>query len=88
MHRPISRAGRRLAVIAGLIAAALSLPAAAATQSLVILHDNDIHGHLREFCYIEKAKGPEEHCQIGGAARRATLIPTRRALSFSPLIRL
>ena len=86
MHRPISRAGRRLAVIAGLIAAALSLPAAAATQSLVILHDNDIHGHLREFCYIEKAKGPEEHCQIGGAARRATLIRALRAKAAAPVL--
>jgi len=51
----------------------------AATQSLTILHDNDIHGHLRAFCYVEVAKGPEEHCEIGGAARRATLVKQLRA---------
>lgn len=53
--------------------------ASAETQSLVILHDNDIHGHLRAFCYVEVAKGPAEHCGVGGAAKRATLIRTLKA---------
>jgi len=67
-------------VIAGLTAALLgAAQALAATQSLVILHENDIHGHLRSFCYVEVAKGPQEHCDVGGAARRATLIRRLKA---------
>ncbi len=71
-----------------LLALALSWSgtAAAATQSLVILHDNDIHGHLRDFCYIERAKGPDEHCQIGGAARRMTLIRALKAKASAPVL--
>ena len=66
---------KRWVWLAGL-AAGLALAGAtrADTQSLTILHDNDIHGHLRSFCYVEVAKGPDEHCEIGGAARRATLV--------------
>ena len=60
--------------------------AGAATQSLTILHDNDIHGHLRAFCYVEVAKGPEEHCDIGGAARRATLVRKLRAAAHAPTL--
>jgi 2',3'-cyclic-nucleotide 2'-phosphodiesterase (5'-nucleotidase family) len=60
--------------------------AAAATQSLTILHDNDIHGHLRAFCYVEVAKGPDEHCDIGGAARRATLVRRLRANAKAPTL--
>src|SRR5579864_4941925 len=58
----------------------------AATQSLEILHDNDIHGHLRAFCYVEVAKGPAEHCDVGGAARRATLARRLRAKAKSPVL--
>ena len=58
----------------------------AATQSLTILHDNDIHGHLRSFCYVEVAKGPDEHCDIGGAARRATLVKRMRAEAKAPTL--
>ena len=58
----------------------------AATQDLVILHDNDIHGHLRAFCYVEVAKGPEEHCGVGGAAKRATLIHTLKAQTSAPVL--
>ena len=68
--------------LASCAAAVLALGAGAATagtQSLTILHDNDIHGHLRSFCYIEVAKGPDEHCDVGGAARRATLVKKLRA---------
>ena len=58
----------------------------AATQSLTILHDNDIHGHLRSFCYVEVAKGPDEHCDVGGAARRATLVKKLRAEAKAPTL--
>ncbi len=61
-------------------------PAGAATQDLVILHDNDIHGHLRNFCYVEKAKGPAEHCGTGGAARRATLVRRLKAEAHAPVL--
>jgi 2',3'-cyclic-nucleotide 2'-phosphodiesterase (5'-nucleotidase family) len=60
--------------------------AMAATQSLTILHDNDIHGHLRAFCYVEVAKGPDEHCDVGGAARRATLAKRLRAQAKAPML--
>src|ERR1700743_1379516 len=75
--------------LAGCAAAALALGASAAmagTQSLTILHDNDIHGHLRSFCYVEVAKGPDEHCEIGGAARRATLVKRLRAEAKAPVL--
>ena len=60
--------------------------ALADTQSLTILHDNDIHGHLRSFCYVEVAKGPTEHCDVGGAARRATLIRDLKAKAAAPVL--
>ena len=73
--------------LAGLAGAlALAGAARAATQSLTILHDNDIHGHLRSFCYVEVAKGPDEHCEIGGAARRATLVRRLRAGAQAPVL--
>src|SRR5581483_9400380 len=50
------------------------------------LHDNDIHGHLREFCYTEVAKTKDEHCHIGGAARRATLIHRLRDNAPYPVL--
>ncbi len=65
---------------------ALAGAAWADTQSLTILHDNDIHGHLRSFCYVEVAKGPDEHCEIGGAARRATLVKRLRAEAKAPVL--
>ncbi len=71
------------ALAAGL---AMAGGAVAATQSLTILHDNDIHGHLRSFCYVEVAKGPDEHCEIGGAARRATLVKRLRAEAKAPVL--
>jgi len=67
-------------------AVCLAAPALAATQSLEILHDNDIHGHLRAFCYVEVAKGPAEHCDVGGAARRATLTRRLRAAAKAPVL--
>jgi len=73
-----------LAGFAGSVA--LAGAALADTQSLTILHDNDIHGHLRSFCYVEVAKGPDEHCEIGGAARRATLVKRLRAEAKAPVL--
>jgi 5'-nucleotidase/UDP-sugar diphosphatase len=75
----------RLASSAVLFLAAAD-DALASTQSLTILHDNDIHGHLRAFCYIEVAKGPDEHCDVGGAARRATLVKQLRAAAKAPTL--
>jgi hypothetical protein len=77
----------RVARCAPGIAVAFAAGAAiAATQSLTILHDNDIHGHLRAFCYVEVAKGPDEHCDTGGAARRATLVKQLRAEAKAPTL--
>ena len=61
---------RRIGHIGWAIAALLAIApmATAETQSLVILHDNDIHGHLRAFCYTEVGKGTVERCDVGGAA--------------------
>jgi len=80
---------QRKGLLGAVIALGMALVGGAAwgeTQSLTILHDNDIHGHLRDFCYVEVAKGPEEHCQIGGAARRATLIKALKAKATAPVL--
>lgn len=76
----------KLAAVAGALACLGPGSALAATQSLTILHDNDIHGHLRAFCYVEVAKGPDEHCGVGGAARRATLVRRLRAHGAAPTL--
>jgi 2',3'-cyclic-nucleotide 2'-phosphodiesterase (5'-nucleotidase family) len=68
------------------VAACIATSALANTQSLSILHDNDIHGHLRSFCYVEVAKGPDEHCDVGGAARRMTLIRRLRGKAAAPTL--
>jgi 2',3'-cyclic-nucleotide 2'-phosphodiesterase (5'-nucleotidase family) len=72
--------------LSGMLALVLAGGAWAATQSLLILHDNDIHGHLRSFCYTEVAKTKDEHCNIGGAARRATLIHQQRFNAPLPVL--
>jgi 5'-nucleotidase/UDP-sugar diphosphatase len=77
--------------LCGLLGAAavllgLAAPAAAQTQSLVILHDNDLHGHLRSFCYAETGVRANELCGVGGAARRATLIATLKRKSRAPVV--
>jgi 2',3'-cyclic-nucleotide 2'-phosphodiesterase (5'-nucleotidase family) len=69
-----------------LLMACVGGAALAATQSLTILHSNDVHGHLRSFCYVEVAKGLDEHCDIGGAARRATLVRELRAKAGGPTL--
>jgi 5'-nucleotidase/UDP-sugar diphosphatase len=76
----------RIASVAAGLALAAGAPAWADTQSLTILHDNDIHGHLRDFCYVEVAKGPTEHCGTGGAARRATLVRRLRTAAKAPTL--
>jgi 5'-nucleotidase/UDP-sugar diphosphatase len=68
-----------------LLSASLGAQAAAATQELMILHDNDIHGHLRPFCYVEAAEAVQEHCDVGGAAKRSTLIRALRAKAGVPV---
>lgn len=80
------RARRWLAGGAAALALAMGGGARAGTQSLVILHDNDIHGHLRDFCYVEVAKGPAEHCETGGAARRAMLIRELKTKAAAPVL--
>ncbi|MDB5977306.1 MAG: metallophosphoesterase [Nevskia sp.] len=47
-------------------------------RHVIVLHDNDLHGHLESFCYIEKGRTNKEDCERGGAARRATLISKLR----------
>jgi 5'-nucleotidase/UDP-sugar diphosphatase len=74
------------AAVVAVMALAMGWGARAATQSLLILHDNDIHGHLRSFCYIEVAKTKDEHCDTGGAARRATLIHRLRHNAPLPVL--
>src|SRR5471030_386217 len=76
----------RLACCAPVMVVVFAGGATGATQSLTILHDNDIHGHLRSFCYVEVAKGPDEHCDVGGAARRATLVKQLRAAAKTPTL--
>ena len=71
---------------AALLLACAGGAALADTQALTILHDNDIHGHLRSFCYVEVAKSPDEHCDIGGAARRASLVRELRAKASAPTL--
>lgn len=80
----IRRAAHAIAILAAWLA--FATPSAAETQSLVILHDNDIHGHLRSFCYTEVGKGPIERCDLGGAARRATLIARLKANAAAPVL--
>lgn len=69
----------------------LQAPGAAAAvnatkQDVVIIHDNDIHGHLRSFCYVEVGRSPDEHCDVGGAARRATLVRAIKRETPAPVL--
>jgi 2',3'-cyclic-nucleotide 2'-phosphodiesterase (5'-nucleotidase family) len=52
--------------------------------SLTILHDNDIHGHIFPFPYIEAGISPLEQQSRGGAARRATLVRQLRRSIHHP----
>jgi len=72
--------------LAALTQAAVCVSAAAQKpryQGLTILHTNDIHGHLFEFDY--RALGKDEK-NVGGAARRATLIRDIKAAEKRPVI--
>jgi 5'-nucleotidase len=74
-------------LLIGLTIASLSLSplAAAQTTSLTILHTNDTHGHLLPFSYPDSAasgrelQGLRTFKDIGGIARRATLVQRVRA---------
>jgi 5'-nucleotidase len=74
-------------LLAGLTIVLLSLAplAAAQTVSLTILHTNDTHGHLLPFSYPDSAasgrelQGLRTYKDIGGIARRATLVRRVRA---------
>ncbi len=74
-------------LVAGLAIALLAaaLPAGAQTASLTILHTNDTHGHLLPFSYPDSAEASGElqglrtYKDIGGIARRATLVKEIRA---------
>ena len=76
--------------LTALVAAALMMPAAAGAQSiatsrLTILHTNDTHGHLLPFSYpaLSSPGGGRDNLatrsNIGGIARRATLVARIRA---------
>jgi 5'-nucleotidase/UDP-sugar diphosphatase len=70
------------ALLATLLACAISTPAPAAR--LTILHTNDTHGHLMPFSYPDERPGAgtsdsiRVRRDIGGIARRATLVRTIR----------
>ncbi len=67
------------------VAALAAVPAAAQPVSLTILHTNDTHGHLLPFSYPDAAasgrelQGLRTYKNIGGIARRATLVKQLRA---------
>jgi 5'-nucleotidase / UDP-sugar diphosphatase len=67
-----------------LLALALVPAVAAREVQLTILHENDVHGHARPFCYPDLKR--DERCAVGGAARRATLIQQIRARSRDPVL--
>lgn len=75
MRKPLCRVA--LLAVAWL---AMATTGAAQTASLTILHTNDTHGHLLPFSYPDAAaSGPElqglrTYKDIGGVARRATLV--------------
>ncbi len=69
---------RLLLALALVCPSGLAAAASAQTASLTILHTNDTHGHLMPFSYPEAArreiKGLPADGDIGGVARRATLV--------------
>ena len=86
---------RYLPVVAGTIATLATAfatavyaepPADSGQFALTILHDNDLHGHILPFAYIETEKGKAEIPSVGGAARRATLVRKIRAQTTNPTI--
>lgn len=70
----------RILIVAGLLhlAARASAPTGE-TVRLTILHTNDVHGRLLPFAYAEQGRGGALREDVGGAARRATLIRRLRA---------
>jgi 2',3'-cyclic-nucleotide 2'-phosphodiesterase (5'-nucleotidase family) len=67
------------------VSAQIVLPAPSAQVTLTILHDNDIHGHLFPFAYVEKGISPLEQPSRGGAARRATFVRQLRREIHNPV---
>lgn len=67
------------------LAACLVSPgyAAAQTAKLTILYTNDVHGHLFPFDYSELGK---QSTDVGGAARRATLIRQMKSEAQNPVL--
>jgi 2',3'-cyclic-nucleotide 2'-phosphodiesterase (5'-nucleotidase family) len=67
-----------LIVVLALFWAAAGNAADAPQVALTILHTNDTHSHLKPFSYPDGARaeieGLREHVNIGGIARRATLV--------------
>lgn len=82
MNRP---SFSRIALLAVVIAICLATTACAAPQAikLTILHTNDIHGHLFPFDYDGLGSPMTD---VGGAARRATLIRDQKANESSPVL--
>lgn len=82
-----ARVNKLTRLFAGLTIALLSLAplASGQTVSLTILHTNDTHGHLLPFSYPDSAaaghelQGLRTYKDIGGIARRATLVQRVRA---------
>ncbi len=79
----MNRLIRSVVFLAGVLLAATL--AAAQPVSLTILHTNDTHGHLQPFSYPDAAvegrelQGLRTYKNIGGIARRATLVARIRA---------
>jgi 5'-nucleotidase / UDP-sugar diphosphatase len=74
----------RLASVAALCTLLAAAPVVAQPVSLTILHTNDTHGHLLPFSYPDAAaagrelQGLRTYKNIGGVARRATLVKQLR----------
>jgi 5'-nucleotidase / UDP-sugar diphosphatase len=61
-------------------------PTTTTTLDLTILHDNDLHGHMLPFAYIEEERSKVEQASVGGAARRATLIRDLKKRARNPVM--
>ena len=79
-----------LMLVLSLPAYTLAAPGAQSEQprqlTLTILHDNDLHGHLLPFAFVESARGSQEQPSRGGAARRATLVRKLERSIRNPVI--
>ena len=62
------------------------IPTTPTTLDLTILHDNDLHGHILPFAYIEEGRSKVEQASVGGASRRATLIRDIKKHAKNPVM--